>query len=75
MDQYRAAHYKADNHRKIRDKFENILNEVQKDIETGNQSGKDGELSEKYLLVQQIKEEIDDQDAEKATNFQTGLGS
>ena len=68
MDQYRAAHYKADNHRKIRDKFENILNEVQKDIETGNQSGKDGELSEKYLLVQQIKEEIDDQDAEKATN-------
>ena len=58
MDQYRAAHYKADNHRKIRDKCENILNEVQKDIETGNQSGKDGELSEKHLLVRQLKKKL-----------------
>ena len=30
MDQYRAAHYKADNHRKIRDKFETYLMKCKK---------------------------------------------
>ena len=39
--------------------------EVVRDIETGNQSGKQGELSLQYQLVKQINEEIDHQAAEK----------
>jgi hypothetical protein len=68
MEPYRALHYKMDNHRKIRDKYENILSEVQADIERGNQSGKEGEISEKFSMVKQIKVEIDEHEYEKATN-------
>jgi hypothetical protein len=57
-----------DNHREKRDKYKNILSEVQADIERGNQSGKEGEISEKFSMVKQIKEEIDEPEYEKATN-------
>jgi len=68
MEPFRALHYKMDNHRKIRDKYENVLSEVQADIERGNQSGKEGKISEKYSMVKQIKEEIDEHEYEKANN-------
>ena len=68
MESFRALHYKMDNHREKRDKYKNILSEVQADIERGNQSGKEGEISEKFSMVKQIKEEIDEHEYEKATN-------
>jgi hypothetical protein len=42
------------------------------DIETGNQSGKEGDLSEKYKLVKSIVEESDEAEAAKATKKQEG---
>jgi hypothetical protein len=62
---FAAVHYKPDNHRKVRDKYENILKIVQSDIDTGNQSGRSGDLSKLYQLVQQIVSEIDHKEEEK----------
>lgn len=41
------------------------MKQVQTDIDSSHHSGKSGDLSETYELVQQIKKEIDDQEEEK----------
>ena len=61
----KANLYKKDDPRKIRDKFEKVLKETKSDIETGNQSGKSGEMSEQYKLVQQILDDIDESEEEE----------
>jgi hypothetical protein len=71
LAQFKEKHYKNDTQnkedfRKLRDKFNSTMEEVTRDISTGNQSGKEGDLSPIYELVRQIKFEIDDAD-EKAT--------
>jgi hypothetical protein len=50
--------YKKDVHLKIRDKYKSELKKTKADIDTGNQSGKSGGLSQKYPLVQHILTEI-----------------
>lgn len=67
----KEKHYKCDTQgkddfRKLRDKFNSTMADVTDDINTGNQSGKEGDLSPLYQLVMQITNEIDDAD-EKAT--------
>jgi len=62
---FKADHFKEGGFRKVRDKFDKILVDVQKDIDSGNQSGKYGEQSELYKLVKQIKDEIDEKEDEK----------
>ena len=63
---YKALHFKVDektgkvNPRKIRDKFDTTLVKVTKDIESGNQSGKEGDLNEIYRLVKQISDDINE---------------
>jgi len=61
---YKSA-YKKDDHRKLRDKYKSELKKIKADIDTGNQSGKSGELSQKYQLVQHILKEIDCEEEEK----------
>jgi len=62
----KEAFYKVDadgkvNPRNLRDKYNEVITSVTKDIETGsNQSGKEGDLSKTYKLVKQITEEIDE---------------
>ena len=74
---FAEKHYKLDDkglpdYRKVRDHFNTIKQKVVQDIETGNQSGKEGDLSEKYKLVQSIVEESDAAEAAKATKKQEG---
>ena len=47
---YKAEHNKDGGSRKIRDKYISILHAIQKDIDSGNQSGKSGELTRRLLL-------------------------
>ena len=61
----RTLHYKANNPRKLRDKYSNVMEVVQRDIETGNQSGKEGDLSLLYQHVNQIAQDIEEKDAKK----------
>ena len=61
---YKSA-YKKDDHRKIRDKNKSELKKTKADIDTGNQSGKTGELSQKYQLVQHILTEMDSEEEER----------
>lgn len=51
--------------RKVRDKYKSLIKRVKQDIETGNQSGKDGELNKLYKKVQFIEEEVVSHDADK----------
>eukprot|EP01036_Dinobryon_divergens_P025466 gene25466-34017_t len=74
---FAERHYKLDDkglpdYRKVRDHFNTIKQKVVQDIETGNQSGKEGDLSEKYKLVKSIVEESDEAEAAKATKKQEG---
>ena len=74
---FAERHYKLDDkglpdYRKVRDHFYTMKQKVVQDIETGNQSGKEGDLSEKYKLVQSIVEESDAAEAAKATKKQEG---
>ena len=67
---FKEAFYKVDpdgkvNPRNLRDKYNEIIVSVGKDKETGNQSGKEGDLSQTYKLVQQITDEMDEAEAEK----------
>ena len=57
--------YKKDVPRKIRDKYDKMLKEIKADIESGNQSGKSGEMSDLYGLTKQILDDIDENDEEK----------
>jgi hypothetical protein len=61
---YKSA-YKKDDHRKIRDKYKSELKKTKADIDIGNQSGKSGELSQKYQLVQHILTEMDSEEEEE----------
>jgi hypothetical protein len=70
---YKADHYKEGNFRKIRDKFDKVLESVQKDIDSGNQSGKYGDQSTLYELVKQIKDEIDEKEDENKAGKQETL--
>ena len=60
IKQLKSKHYKKDEYRKIKEKFGRTMKSVKKDIETGNQSGKSGDLSPLYKLVHQIEIEIED---------------
>ena len=51
--------------RKIRDKYDSTLLKVTKDIQKGNQSGKEGDLSEIYRLVKQINDDINESEETK----------
>ena len=49
----------------MKDHFDTVCKDVYQDIQTGNQSGKEGDLSEKYNLVQSIMTETDEAEALK----------
>ena len=49
----------------VRDKYKSELKKTKADIDTGNQSGKSGELSQKYQLVQHILTEMDSEEEER----------
>ena len=66
LSEYKASHYKKDSFRKLRDKYVTLLETIQKDIESGNQSGKEGELNTLYSRARQILNEISDKEASKA---------
>ena len=61
----RDLHYKENNPRKLRDKYNNVMEVVQCDIETGNQSGKEGDLSLLYQHVNQIAQDIEEKEAKR----------
>jgi len=67
---YSERHYKLDKegrpeYRKIKDHFETVCKDVFEDIQVGNQSGKEGDKSRKYQLVEQIMAEHDAAEAAK----------
>ena len=68
---YAEKHFKLDakgnpDYRKMKDHFDTVCSkDVYQDIQTGNQSGKEGDLSEKYNLVQSIMTETDEAEALK----------
>ena len=62
---FKATAYKKDDARKLKDKYSKILKAAKADIDTGNQSGKTGDLSQKYVLVQHIFNEMDANDEER----------
>lgn len=64
MAEWKDVHYKANNHRKLLDKYNNVMSDVSNNMQTGNQSGKEGDLSELFKLVRDIQAECDD-DLEK----------
>ena len=47
---YKGEHYKEGGSRKIRDKYIAIVSAIQRDIEIGNQSGKEGDLSKRLVV-------------------------
>lgn len=53
------------NFRNLKDKYTNVLEIVTADIEKGNKSGREGELSKTYKMVKQITDEIEDADEAK----------
>ena len=62
---FRAKHYNPalegkEAWRKLRDKYNVILEAVQRDIGTGNLSGREGDLSPIYKCVEQITLEMED---------------
>lgn len=71
MEDYREVHFNKSDFRKIRVKFEETIKDVQKNIESGNQSGKEGDISELYNLIRMINEEIALNNEEKAREAQT----
>ena len=67
---YAEKHSKMDKvgkpeYRKLKDHFDALCKDVIQDIEIGNQSGKEGDRSEKYQLVQTIVSEADEAEAAK----------
>ena len=57
--------YKKDEYRKLKEKFGRVMRSISEDIATGNQSGKSGEMSKVYELVQRIENEVDDDREER----------
>ena len=52
---YKEEHYKAGSSRKVRDKYESILEKISKNIDKGNQSGKSGDLCERFILFSKLR--------------------
>jgi hypothetical protein len=61
----KEPHYVSGNARKLRDKYKSLLENVQRDIESGNQSGKEGEQSDLYKHTQTIYNDILEKETEK----------
>ncbi len=61
----KTAYYKRGNPRNIRKKYQDTLDLIKRDLETGNQSGKEGERSTLYKLVENIFYDIDEAEATK----------
>lgn len=59
-DYLEKDHYVPGEYRKLQDKYKSVIKEVKQNMETGNKSGQTGELSELYLLVKQIYDDIDE---------------
>lgn len=55
-------------YRRINDHYDTLCREVIEDISSGNQSGKEGDLSEVYKLVQSLTKEADEAEALKEGN-------
>ena len=64
---YKGEHAREDEKpaRKIRDKYNNLRDKIKKEMETGNQSGKSGDRSDLYKLVEQIENDIEEAREEK----------
>ena len=66
---FRDKHFKLKDgkidYRRFNDRYDKICKDVLEDIEVGNQSGKEGDLSEKYKLVQSMLREKDEAEAAK----------
>lgn len=65
LSPFRAKHYNPalegkEAWRKLRDKYNLIMETVQRDIATGNLSGREGDLSPIYKYVEQISMEMED---------------
>ena len=61
---YKDTHFKFDEkgkpyYRNLKEKYDKLLCNITHDMAKGNQSGKEGDLSEKYKLVKEINREID----------------
>jgi hypothetical protein len=57
--------YKKDEYRKLKDKYTKVMKSISENISTGNQSGKSGEMTRVYELVQLIENEVDDDREER----------
>jgi hypothetical protein len=68
MAGYKADNYKHGDFRKIREKFIQIRIAVQKDVDTGNSSGRTGERTDLYDHVKQIQDDIDEAAEVKESN-------
>jgi len=68
FDQHQLKDYQEAKtlNRKLRDKFNSLIGTVQNDIDTGNQSGKDGDLSKLYEHANTIIDEIATKEALRA---------
>ena len=49
-------------YRKLKDHYRSVMLHVVQDIETGNQSGKEGDLSEMYKLVKKLDDETNEEE-------------
>ncbi len=61
----KSIHYQEGNVRKLREKYDKVVESVSENIATGNQSGKEGELSLLFQHVKTIEEEIEEKDGKK----------
>ena len=62
-----------DNTRKVRDKFDAVMAATKRDIEQHNQSGRQGERSELFLIVEQAHLDIDERDDEEDVKKREGI--
>lgn len=60
-------------YRRINDHYDTLCRDVIEDISTGNQSGKEGDLSEVYKLVQSLTKDADEAEALKAGDKKEGV--
>jgi hypothetical protein len=55
---YKEDHFDSENSRKVRDKYQAILESVQNNIDSGNQSHKEGDISELFKYAEQIQKDL-----------------
>eukprot|EP01040_Poterioochromonas_malhamensis_P006981 gene6981-7531_t len=58
----KEVHYQKDKHRKLKDKFKEILTSCTEYLSSGNTSNEEGELSDLYELAKQLQKEKEDFD-------------